>query len=258
MFWSCLTVIHCFNSSCFYCVTNTKTQTVQTSSLRRRASWGRFSQNLPVTGGRPGGTCSIPAAAAWTRGRVGSPTPSSHPHTLRRPRTLPAPPSFRVAAAWSAPPPSRSSFPLSAAGVGIGWEALGEARASSRGLVTRAGTPAGSPRALPLVPSLPKYAGAEASRRRRVVGATVMRFTCLPAASARSVRFWTVPDKVRPNNKCDENEALGVGYLVPEVTQLSKRVQSRVSWFHSTAKSGGLLGRTEPASRSCGRRQPRT
>lgn len=85
-----------------------------------------------------------------------------------------------------------------------------------------------------------------------------MRFTCLPAASAQSVRFWNVPDRVGPNNKCDENEALGVGYLVPKVTQLSKRVQSRVSWFHSTAKSGRLLGRTEPATRSCGRGLPGT
>lgn len=85
-----------------------------------------------------------------------------------------------------------------------------------------------------------------------------MRFTCLPEASAQSVRFWNVPDKVGPNNKYDENEALGVGYLVPEITQLSKRVQSRVSWFHSTAKSGGLMGGTEPASRSCRRGQPRT
>lgn len=85
-----------------------------------------------------------------------------------------------------------------------------------------------------------------------------MRFTCLPAASAQSVRFWNVPDRVGPNNKCDENEALGVGYLVPEVTQLSNRMQSRVSWFHSAAKSGRLLGRTEPATRSCGRGRPGT
>ena len=78
MFWSCLIVLLCFNFSCFCCVTNTKMQRVQTSSLRRRGSWGRFSENLPVTGGRPGATCSVPAAAAWTRGRVGSPTPSRH------------------------------------------------------------------------------------------------------------------------------------------------------------------------------------
>ena len=149
-----------------------------------------------------------------------------------------------------------SAFHSAPRGLGTGWKALQEARASPRSLVPRAGTPARPPCAGPPVPvclgtQSPKILDAAEWPGRPT------RLTYMPASSTQSVKFWTIPRPVGPNNECDKTEALGFGYLAPGTTQLSEQVHSRVSWFQSTEQPGAPAGRPERTS-GCRRGQPGT
>lgn len=194
----------------------------------------------------------VPAAAAWTPGAAWAPQllPATsgrpHPPAATHPLLAQASASRRPEVP---PPPSRSRFrsaPRASARNRKPWEA----RASSRGVVTRAGTLARSPRAPRWFPVYLSTRAPKLSRRRRVAGATVMRFTCLPAKPRpKSVSSGTSPTKWGQIINTTRMRPWGLGTLFRNHTVVQASAEPRLVVSFHRESPGGLMGGTEPASK---------